>query len=208
MSTKVEETIEVNAPLRAVYNQWTQFEQFPMFMEGVKQVEQITDQTLKWVAEIAGVQRQWLAAILEQIPDQKVAWAATEGATNAGAVYFSPLAAGKTFVRLVLEYEPEGFVEKAGDWLKIVQAQAKADLERFKTFIEGRGLETGGWRGAVNAGAAVGTPGVEAAASSRGDSGKVDDTGAGSATPASGTNTGTDTGTDTTTGGSSVPTVT
>jgi len=173
MTTSVEKSIQVDAPVSAVYNQWTQFEEFPQFMNGVQQVTQLTDDRLHWVAEIAGVKREWEARVLEQVPDQKVAWAATEGATNAGAVYFTALGADQTMVRLSLEYEPEGMVEKAGDMLNIIGRQAQSDLEKFKTFIEARGLESGAWRGAVNEGASVGAPGVEHARSSEGDSGKA-----------------------------------
>jgi uncharacterized membrane protein len=172
MTTKVEKSIEVNVPVSTAYNQWTQFEDFPKFMGGVQEVRQLTDRMLHWVAEIAGVKREWDAAILEQIPDQKVAWAATSGATNAGAVNFQPAGAAKTVVRLSLEYEPEGLMENVADKLNLITRQAEADLERFKAFIEGRGFETGAWRGSVNEDAGVGTPGVEAADPSRGDSGK------------------------------------
>jgi hypothetical protein len=125
------------------------------------------------VAEIAGVRREWEASILEQIPDQKVAWAATSGATNAGAVRFEPAGADSTVVYLTLEYEPEGLVEQVGDKLGIVERQVSSDLERFKKLIEDQGYASGAWRGAVNEGVAVGTPGVEAAALSQGDSGKA-----------------------------------
>jgi uncharacterized membrane protein len=173
MTTKVEKTVQVNVPATTAYNQWTQFEEFPRFMDGVQEVKQLDDRRLRWVAEIGGVKREWEATILEQVPNQKVAWAATEGATNAGAVYFDALSDAQTLVRLVLEYEPEGMVEQVGDKLNIVEKRAEADLERFKSFIESRGVETGAWRGEVNDGAGVGTPGVGTAASSRGDSGKL-----------------------------------
>ena len=171
MTTKVEKTVTVDVPVTTAYNQWTQFEEFPEFMGGVQQVEQLDDQRLHWVAEIAGVKREWYAKILEQRPDEKIAWAATEGATNAGAVYFSGAGTGQTLVRLELEYEPEGMVEKVGDALNIVERQAESDLEKFKSFIEGRHDATGAWRGDVE-GRAVGTPGVESA-TSQGDSGKA-----------------------------------
>jgi carbon monoxide dehydrogenase subunit G len=173
MTTNVEKTITVDAPLSAVYNQWTQFEEFPQFMGGVQQVTQLSDDRLHWVAEIAGVKREWDAQILEQVPDTKVAWAAVGGATNAGAVTFTAMGASSTLVRLSLDFEPEGLVEKAGDALNIVGRQAESDLEKFKTWFEARGLETGGWRGTVNEGASVGTPGVEDASASQGDSGKA-----------------------------------
>jgi ribosome-associated toxin RatA of RatAB toxin-antitoxin module len=173
VSTKVEKRILVNVPVSVAYNQWTQFEEFPHFMSGVKSVEQLSDDRLEWTAEIAGVRRQWEARILEQVPDRKVAWAATDGATNAGAVTFEDLGGGQTSVQLSLEYEPEGVVEKVGDKLNIVEQQAENDLNRFKAFVEDEGYATGAWRGTVGEGVAGRTPGVEAAGASRGDSGKA-----------------------------------
>ncbi len=178
MTTKVEKSVLVDVPVSTVYNQWTQFEEFPRFMKGVEQVRQLSDDRLEWVAEIGGVRRQWIAQILEQVPDQKVAWAAVEGATNAGAVTFQSEGAS-TRVHLSLEYEPEGILEGLADKLNIVERQAEADLERFKDFIESEALATGAWRGSINPGSGVGTPDVEDAAASHGDSGKVDDSGVG-----------------------------
>ena len=128
MTTQVDKAIEVAVPVRTAYNQWTQFEEFPQFMGGVHEVRQLGDRQLHWVAEIAGVRREWDAEIIEQVPDEKVAWAATEGATNAGAVFFSALGPGRTSVRLHLEYAPEGVVERVGDKLNIVEKQAESDL--------------------------------------------------------------------------------
>lgn len=177
MTTKVQKSVVVNAPLSTVYNQWTQFEEFPRFMNGVEQVTQLADDRLEWVAEIAGVRRQWIAKILEQVPDHKVAWAAVEGATNAGAVTFEEVGPTRTEVHLALEYEPEGLLENLGDKLKIVEKQAEGDLERFRDFIESEVRATGAWRGSINEGATVRAPSVEDAASSWGDSGKVGDPG-------------------------------
>lgn len=173
MTTKVEKSILVNVPVSTAYNQWTQFEDFPQFMGGITSVTQVTDDTLDWVAEIAGVRRQWKAKILEQVPDRKVAWAATEGATNAGAVTFEDVGGGQTSVHLSLEYEPEGLLEKIGDKFNFVENQAEGDLDRFKAFIEAEGYASGAWRGGVNEGGAAGTPGVHDAAASQGDSGKA-----------------------------------
>ena len=171
MTTKVEKNITVDVPVSTAYNQWTQFEEFPQFMGGVKEVQQLDDEQLRWVAEIGGVRREWFAAVLEQRPDEKVAWAAVAGATNAGAVYFQSLGPTQTAVRLELEFEPEGAVEKVADAIGIVERQAANDLERFKSFIEAKGVESGGWRGQVEGGT-LGTPGVEEA-TSQGDSGKA-----------------------------------
>ena len=174
MTTKVEKSVLVNVPVSTAYNQWTQFEDFPQFMEGVESVKQLSDDRLEWVAEIAGVSRQWQAKILEQVPDQKIAWAATEGATNAGAVTFEDVGGGQTRVNLALEYEPEGLIETVGDKLNIAKSLAEGDLERFKSFIESEREATGAWRGSVREGADVGTPDVDDAAVSRGRPGQID----------------------------------
>ncbi|HEX8497068.1 MAG TPA: SRPBCC family protein [Actinomycetales bacterium] len=171
MTTTVEKSIVVDVPVSTVYNQWTQFADFPQFMSGITSVETLGDDRMRWHAEIAGVKRQWEARVLEQIPDRKVAWAATEGATNAGSVVFTDMGT-QTSVTLHLEYEPEGLLEKAGDALNIVGKQAEGDLERFKAFIESEGYATGAWRGTVDAGTGVGTPGTMDAAASMGDDGK------------------------------------
>ena len=175
MTTKVEKTVVVNVPLSTVYNQWTQFEEFPEFMGGVEKVTQLGDDRLEWVVEMGGVRRQWIAKVLEQVPDRKVAWAAVEGATNAGAVTFAEVGPTQTEVHLTMEFEPEGFLETVADMLHIIGTQAEDDLDNFKRFIESEGYESGAWRGSINQGATVRTPGVEDAASSFGDSGKVGD---------------------------------
>ena len=173
MTTRVEKSIQVDVPVNQAYNQWTQFEDFPHFMGGVREVRQLDDRHLHWVAEIAGVRREWDASILEQEPDRKVAWAATSGATNAGAVRFESAGPSSTIVYLSLEYEPEGVVERVGDKLGIVERQVTSDLERFKRLIEDEGYATGAWRGSVNEHLDVGTPGVGDAVGSHGDSGKA-----------------------------------
>jgi carbon monoxide dehydrogenase subunit G len=173
MTTKVERSIQVDVPVNQAYNQWTQFEDFPHFMGGVKEVRQLDDRRLHWVAEIAGVRREWEASVLEQEPDRKVAWAATSGATNAGAVRFEAAGPSSTIVYLTLEYEPEGVVEQVGDKLGIVERQVNNDLERFKRLIEDEGYATGAWRGSINEDLDVGTPGVGDAVGSHGDSGKA-----------------------------------
>jgi uncharacterized membrane protein len=148
MST-IEESIDVRVPVSTAYNQWTQFEEFPRFMEGVERVAQLDDTRLHWAAEIAGQRREWDAEITEQRPDERIAWTSTEGARNAGVVTFHRLSDDTTRVMLQLEYEPEGVVESAGDVLGVVRRRAKGDLERFKEMIESRGQESGAWRGEV-----------------------------------------------------------
>lgn len=147
----VEKTIEVEVPVRTAYNQWTQFEEFPRFMEGVKEVRQLDDTHLQWHAEIAGKDEQWEAEITSQVPDEKIAWRSLDGAENVGIVTFHPIENGKTEVHLRIEYEPEGLVENAGDLLGFVSRRVAGDLERFKDFVEAQG-ETGAWRGHVHAG--------------------------------------------------------
>jgi uncharacterized membrane protein len=149
MST-IEKTVDVNVPVRTAYDQWTQFESFPQFMEGVESVNQLDDKRLHWKAEIGGVTREWDAEIVDQTPDQRVTWRATEGAKNDGTVSFASDDLGSsTRVTMRLEYEPEGAVEKTGDMLNIVERRVEGDLGRFKEFIESRGAETGAWRGEV-----------------------------------------------------------
>jgi uncharacterized membrane protein len=150
--SRIMEQIEVDVPVRVAYDQWTQFESFPQFMEGVDRVVQLDDKTLEWTASIAGKTKHWRAEILEQQPDQVVSWRATEGAQNDGAVRFEPLGPEKTRVMLQLDVEPEGVIEKTGDALGIVERRVKGDLERFRDFVEGRGQATGGWRGRVEGG--------------------------------------------------------
>ena len=148
MST-IEKSIEVNVPVRTAYNQWTQFEEFPRFMEGVKEVRQLDDKRLHWRAQIAGKEEEWDAEIVEQDPDKRVAWRNTSGAPNAGVVTFHYLEPNKTRVMLQLDYQPQGVVESVGDVLGFVSRRVEGDLERFKEFIESRGTETGAWRGEI-----------------------------------------------------------
>jgi len=143
------ESIDVNVPVRTAYNQWTQFESFPRFMEGVKSVRQLDDTTVEWNAEIAGREKRWNAKITEQRPDERIAWTAVDGAHNAGVVTFHRLGEGQTKVTLQLDVDPEGPVENVGTALGVVQRRVKGDMERFKEFIESRGTETGAWRGEV-----------------------------------------------------------
>jgi len=148
MST-VQKSIDVNAPVNSVYNQWTQFEDFPAFMEGVKEVRQLDDSHLHWCAEIAGKDVEWDAEITEQIPDQRIAWRSVDGTQNAGIVSFHKLNDGSTRVMVQMDYDPEGVVENAGDALGLLSHRVEGDLERFKDFLESRGSETGAWRGTI-----------------------------------------------------------
>jgi uncharacterized membrane protein len=146
----IEKTIDVNCPIRTVYNQWTQFEEFPHFMAGVKEVRQIDDTHVHWHAEIWGKDKEWDAEITEQEPDKRISWKSVSGAPNAGTVRFEPLSADCTRVRLVMAYEPEGAIENMGDAMGIVSARVENTVQDFKKFIESRGQETGAWRGEVD----------------------------------------------------------
>ena len=148
MST-IEESIDIDVAVRTAYDQWTRFEEFPSFMEGVESVTQLDDTHLHWVAEIAGVRREWDAVIAEQHPDARVAWTSTSGTSNAGVVTFHRLDESQTRVMLQLDVDPEGFVEKVGDALGIIRRRAAGDLRRFKELVEGGGAASGGWRGEV-----------------------------------------------------------
>lgn len=146
----MEKSIDVNVPVQTAYNQWTQFESFPQFMEGVKEVQQLDDKRLHWRASIGGKEEEWDAVIEDQVPDQRVAWRSTTGAENAGLVSFVPLGPDSTRVTLRMTYQPEGFVEKAGDALGMADRRIQGDLERFKEFIEARGSASGAWRGEIH----------------------------------------------------------
>ena len=148
----IEQSIEANAPLRAVYNQWTQFEDFPRFMDGVKEVTQLDDKRLHWRAVIGGKEKEWDAEIVEQRPDERIAWTSRNGPWNAGVVTFHRLDDSRTKVMLQIDYEPRGVVENVADALGVVSARVKGDLERFTEFIERRGRETGAWRGRIEHG--------------------------------------------------------
>ncbi len=145
----IERSIDVEVPIRTAYNQWTQFEDFPKFMEGVKEVRQLDDKRLSWRATVGGKEKTWEAEITEQIPDDRIAWRSRAGAPNAGVVTFHRLADQRTRIMLQLEYTPEGAVESVGDAVGVVSARVHGDLERFKQFIEERGRETGAWRGEI-----------------------------------------------------------
>lgn len=145
----IEKPIDVDVPVRTAYNQWTQFEEFPRFMEGVEEVRQLDDRRLHWRAKVGGKTEEWDAVITEQIPDERVAWRNTTGADNAGVVTFHHLSPNSTRVMLQIEYDPQGLVENVGSALGLVERRVEGDLKRFKEFIESQGAETGAWRGEI-----------------------------------------------------------
>ena len=147
--SKIEKSIEVNVPVRTAYNQWTQFEEFPKFMEGVEEIRQIDDTHLHWVAEIGGTRHEWDAVITEQLPDERVAWRNTDGKDNAGVVTFHKLSDDQSKLMVQLDFVPEGIKEKVGDLIGAPDRRVKSDLERFKELVESRGGASGSWRGEV-----------------------------------------------------------
>jgi uncharacterized membrane protein len=148
-ASSIEESIELDVPVRTAYNQWTQFEEFPRFMNSVQEVKQLDDTHIHWRATVAGKTKEWDAEITEQIPDERIAWRSTGGARNAGVVTFHKLGDSRTKVMLQMDYQPETIDEKVGDALGGVKLAAKGNLKRFKQLVEGRGVETGAWRGTV-----------------------------------------------------------
>lgn len=151
MST-VEKSIDVNVPVRTAYNQWTQFEDFPKFMDGIVEVRQLDDTHLHWCAEIGGKRKEWDAEITEQIPDQRIAWRSTSGTTNDGVVTFTRIDDDTTHIAVKMDYDPQGVTENVGDAAGVFSKRVQGDLERFKDFLESRGHETGAWRGSVQQG--------------------------------------------------------
>ena len=149
---RIKKSIEVDRPLSHVYNQWTQFEEFPRFMEGVKEVRQLDDQRLHWRADIGGKEKEWTARIIEQIPDDRIAWQSESGEYTSGQVDFAKLGPDRTRVTLEISYDPKGLIENVGDAVGVVSRRVENDLEHFKEFIENRGQETGAWRGTIREG--------------------------------------------------------
>ncbi|WP_300008598.1 SRPBCC family protein [Pseudonocardia sp.] len=151
MTTNVTHSIDVAVPVRTAYDQWTQFESFPRFMDGVERIDQVTDTRTHWVTRIAGVEREFDAEITEQHPDERIAWTTENGTHQAGAVTFHRIDDTTTRVTLQLDHDPQGLVEKAGDAMGIVQRRVKGDLDNFRALIESRGTAEGAWRGDVRA---------------------------------------------------------
>ena len=152
MSSTVEKSVEVAVPIRVAYNQWTQFEDFPKFMKWVKEVRQIDPKKTHWTAEIGFKMMEWDADTIEQVPDTQISWRHTSGAPNEGSVHFTPLGADRTRVTARITYQAESILQHVADSLGLMSSHIQGDLDCFKTFIEGRGSETGGWRGEIHSG--------------------------------------------------------
>jgi uncharacterized membrane protein len=147
--TTIAQSIDLEVPVQTAYNQWTQFEEFPQFMDGVEEVRQLDDTRLHWVAELGGSRHEWDAVITEQHPDERVAWRNTDGKDNAGVVTFHRLDDDRSRVMVQMDFVPEGLKEKLGSALGAPDRRVQGDLERFKELIESRGRESGSWRGEV-----------------------------------------------------------
>ena len=195
MST-IEQGIEIEVPVRTAYDQWTQFEEFPKFMEGVEEVRQHDDTHLHWRAKVAGSEQEWDAEITEQTPDQRIAWTSTSGDRNAGAVDFHRISDQQTRITLTMDVAPSGVVEKVGDALGVPAGQVEGDLKRFKEFIEARGTATGAWRGEVEQNNVTGSSGSSSGLGASGSTGARELAGAGSSmgTVGSGSDLGSDYG--------------
>ena len=146
----IEKSITVNVPIKTAYNQWTQFEEFPKFMEGVTSVQQLDNKLLRWRSNVGGVEKEFIAEITEQIPDARIAWRTRGGEEHGGVVTFHRIDDTHTRLMLQMEFEPHGAMEKVGDLLGMTSRRVENDLERFKEFIESRGGESGAWRGEIN----------------------------------------------------------
>jgi uncharacterized membrane protein len=148
----ITESIEVDVPVSVAYNQWTQFEDFPLFMEGVEHVEQLDDTRLHWVAKVGGKTVEWDAKILEQHPDKQISWISEDGKKTRGTVTFEPIGESRTRISLSMSYQAEGLTEALGSAVGLDERRVRGDLQRFKELIESRGAESGAWRGEVSAG--------------------------------------------------------
>jgi uncharacterized membrane protein len=148
----ITESIEIDVPVSTAYNQWTQFEDFPLFMEGVEHVEQIDDTHLHWIAKVGGKTVEWDAKILEQHPDTQISWISEDGKKTRGTVTFEPIGESRTQISLSMSYQAEGLTETLGSAVRLDERRVRGDLERFKELVESRGAESGAWRGEVSAG--------------------------------------------------------
>ena len=145
----IEQSIDVDVSVRTAYDQWTQFEEFPRFMEGVEEIRQLDDTHLHWRTKVAGKEKEFRAEITEQTPDQRIAWESEDGPEHAGVVTFHRVDDAVTRVMLQMDYAPDGVAEKIGDALGLVERRVKGDLGRFKELVESRGQASGAWRGEV-----------------------------------------------------------
>ncbi|MEZ5081563.1 MAG: SRPBCC family protein [Thermoleophilia bacterium] len=148
--SRIKESIDVNVPIDIAYNQWTQFEQFPRFMDGVETVQQLTDRTMTWTASMAGQKRDFDVEITEQRPDDRIAWSTTSGLMHTGVATFEPIGDDRARVAVQIDFEPEGMSEKLADRTGFVENRVRNDLENFKEFIEDRGRETGAYRETIS----------------------------------------------------------
>ncbi|MGE3773357.1 MAG: SRPBCC family protein [Gammaproteobacteria bacterium] len=150
MEHRIEESIDLDVPVRMAYDQWTRFEEFPRFMSGVREVVQLDDTHLRWRVEIAGAERTWTAEIIEQIPDERIAWATTAGKHNAGVVHFMPLGGARSRLHLRILYDSDGLAERLAEALDLTAARVRRELDAFRRYVETRADDADGWRGSVH----------------------------------------------------------
>jgi uncharacterized membrane protein len=150
--TSVDAAVDVGVPVTVAYNQWTQFEEFPQFMEGVDEVKQLDDTLLHWAATIAGRRAEWDAQIIEQEPDRRITWESVDGKRTRGTVTFETKGPERSRVRLHMSYQPDGVAEQVGSAMGLDSRRIHGDLARFRELVEGRQSATGAWRGEVHDG--------------------------------------------------------
>lgn len=148
MSTH-EHTVVVDLPLVTVYDQWTQFESYPRFMDNVDSVRQLDPRMTHWQVTVGGITREYDAEILQQKPGEIIEWRTVSGPDQGGRVTFMSVDPEHTRVTLHLDFEPQGVTERVGEAVGVVSSSVKDSLERFKTFIEERGTAEGGWHGRI-----------------------------------------------------------
>jgi uncharacterized membrane protein len=145
------ETIDVDVPVRAAYDQWTRFEEFPSFLDEVESITQVDDTTTDWRIKVGPVERTFRAIITEQHPDERVAWTSKDGdVDHAGVVTFHKLDDTHTRVTAQIDWEPSGFLEKIGSAVGAGSHAIKKDLQNYKEKVETAGSASG-WRGDVQA---------------------------------------------------------
>jgi len=154
------EEIEVAVPVSTAYNQWTQFEEFPKFMEGVEDVRQIDDTLFHWATKVAGKHAEWDARIVEQQPDRRIVWESIDGTYTSGSVSFEPVGPERSRIHLQMRYRTDGVLEATGSGVGLDARRVRGDLQRFRELVEGHGFEAGAWRGEIHEGTATdeGTP--------------------------------------------------
>jgi len=161
-ATTILEEIDVGVPLQVAYDQWTEFGSFPSFMKKVENVEAEEDTKLRWKAQIFWSHREWEATILEQVPEERIVWRSTgqKGHVD-GSVTFHELGPNLTRIIVVLEYYPQGFMERTGNLWRAQGRRVRAELLHFRRHVMTRTIldpdQVEGWRGTIEDGEVVET---------------------------------------------------